>query len=90
MDGGIQILHVNSNHWITVSTMQSSQTNAKCDITVFDSSSSHLSKAVKALLANLMRTPRKKLQIKIANVIKQAGYNDCGVFAAPYCTVLAK
>jgi len=89
LDGSIQILHVNNNHWITVSTMQSNQTNAKCDITVFDSSSSHLSKAVKALLANLMRTPRKKLQIKIANVIKQAGYNDCGVFAAAYCTALA-
>jgi len=72
-----------------VSTMQSSQITAKGDITVFDSSSSHLSKAVKALLATQMRTPRKKLHNKIVNVIEQAGYSDCGVFAAPYCTACA-
>ena len=87
VDGSIQILHVNSNHWITVSTMQSSQT--KYDITVYDSSNSHLSEGVKVLLANLIRTPRKRLQIRIANVVRQAGYNDCGVFAAAYCTALA-
>ena len=29
------------------------------------------------------------MQIKIANVNKQADYDDCGVFAAAYCTALA-
>ena len=89
LDGSIQILHANSNHWITVSTVQSCQT--KYDITVYDSSNSHLSdhEGVKVLLENLIRTPRKRLQIKIANLIGQAGYNDCGVFAAAYCTALA-
>lgn len=28
-------------------------------------------------------------KLKIANVNKQANYDDCGVFAAAYCTALA-
>ena len=40
-------------------------------------------------LSKLIKTSNKSLQIKIANVNKQANYDDCGVFAAAYCTALA-
>ena len=85
--GSIQILHVNNNHWITLSTLQSP--NYDYDVMVFDSLNSHLSAGVKMQLSKLIKTSNKSLQIKIANVNKQANYDDCGVFAAAYCTALA-
>ena len=85
--GSIQILHVNNNHWITLSTLQSP--NCDYDVMVFDSLNSHLSAGVKMQLSKLIKTSNKSLQIKIANVNKQANYDDCGVFAAAYCTALA-
>ena len=37
-----------------------------------------------------IKTSKKSLKIKIASVNKQAGFDDCGVFAAAYCTALVK
>ena len=37
----------------------------------------------------LVCTQRKSFTACIATVNKQAGYNDCGLFAAAYCTTLA-
>ena len=48
--GSVQILHVNGNHWITISTMQCSDSNF-CDVVVYDSLHFHLSQATKVLLA---------------------------------------
>ena len=56
---------------------------------MYDLLNFRLDSAVKFQIANLIRTCRKKLEIRIANVNKQAGYDDCGVFATAYCTALA-
>ena len=71
----------------TLSTLPS----PKCDydVMVFDSLNSHLSPGVKMQLSKLIKTSNKCLWIKIANVNKQANYDDCSVFAAAYCTALA-
>ena len=41
------------------------------------------------LLATLLKTNNKCLVVKFATTNKQAGSNDCGLFAAAYCTSLA-
>ena len=84
--GSVQILHVNGNHWITVSTMISTENDD--DAIVYDSLHSSLSHGTKMQLANLIKTSKKSLKIKISSVNKQADFNDCRVFAAVYCTAL--
>jgi len=37
----------------------------------------------------IAKTPKKELSVRIASVNKQAGYDDCGIFAAAYSTSLA-
>ena len=83
----IQILHVNGNHWITISTLDS--VNSNCDVTIYDSLHFSLSQDTKMLLATLLKTNKKSLVVKFANTHKQAGSDDCGLFAAAYCTSLA-
>lgn len=83
--GSLQILHINSNHWITVSTC-----NLKdVDNIVNDSKYQHLEKATKRPLAKLVCTKQDSLKVSIANINKQSGSDDCGVFSAAYCTSLA-
>ena len=84
--GSVQILHVNGNHWITISTLMS--TGNDNDVIVYDSLNSPVSHGTKMQLANLIKTSKKSLKIKIANVNIQAGIDDCGVFAAAYSTAL--
>ena len=78
--GSVQILHINGNHWITMSTLMSTKNDY--DVTVYDSLNSCVNHGTKMQLATLIKTSRKSLQIKIACVNKQAGFTDCGVFAA--------
>ena len=85
--GSLQILHVDGNHWITVSTCGTS--DAEFDAIVYDSKHHSLSATTKWLLSKLLHTQNEILKIQIANVITQSGDNDCGVFSAAYCTALA-
>ena len=75
----IQILHVNGNHWITISTLDS--VNSNCDVTIYDSLHFSLSQDTKMLLATLLKTNKKSLVVKFTNTHKQAGSDDCGLFA---------
>jgi len=75
--GSVQILHVNNNHWVTISTLLS--TIADYDVIVYDSLHFQLGQATKVQLAKHIKTTRKKLRIKVANTNKQAGNGDCGI-----------
>lgn len=81
----LQILLVNRNHWVTVSTL----TADSKDITLYDSKYSVIHYDTQRLLSQLVCTQRKSFTARIATVNKQAGDNDCGLFAAAYCTTLA-
>jgi len=69
--GGVQILHINSNHWITISTLQ--LRDCDYDATVYDSLHSHLNHQTKMQITKLVKTPKKELCIIMARVNKQAG-----------------
>ena len=79
LPGSVQVLHVNGNHWLTVSTLDSG-----VDVTLYDSLHFTLSEDTKAQLAKLLKSPKKAITVKFASTNKQ----DCGVFAAAYSTSL--
>ena len=54
---------------------------------MYDSLHFTLSKNMEELLAKLMQTPGSQLMVKFGNTNKQAGFDDCGLFAAAYCTI---
>ena len=83
LPGSVQVLHVNGNHWLTVSTLDSG-----VDVTIYDSLHFTLSEDTKAQLAKLLKSQKKAITVKFASTNKQAGGDDCGVFAAAYSTSL--
>ena len=84
--GSLQVLLVNCNHWVVASTCG---TNNNTDITIYDSMYSFIHDHTKLLLSHLVHTTQKFFTVSVANVNKQAGGNDCGLFAAAYCTSIA-
>ena len=83
--GSLQILHVNGDHWITVTTCDCDGV----DIIVFDSKYVCLTKSTMTLLTKLIKSKNNIFTAQITNTIKQSGSSDCGVFAAAYATSLA-
>ena len=86
--GSIQVLHVDGNHWLTISTIETI-TGSQYDVAVFDSLNFTVNYDTKVLIAKLLKTRKKKIAVKFANTNKQAGFDNCGVFAAAYCTALS-
>ena len=76
----LQFLHCRGNHWITVSTLGC----AKGEINIFDSIFSSLDKDI---LSNIFKN--NSLCFKNADVHKQKGVKDCGLFAIAFATHLA-
>ena len=83
LPGSVQVLHVNANCWITVSTLDSS-----VDVTIYDSLHFILSEDAKAQLAKLLKLQKKIITVKFSSTNKQAGTDDGGVFTAAYSTSL--
>ena len=87
--GSIQVSHINGNCWITISTIDVI-TAPHYDVTVFDSFNFTLRKNTKVWIAKLPKAPKKMITVKFAiDLSKQAGFDDCGVFAAAYSIMLA-
>ena len=59
--GSLQILHVNGNHRITISILDSDSSGY--EVTVYDSLNFSLNKETKALLAKLLKTTKKRLLV---------------------------
>ena len=81
----LQILHINDNHWASVSTMHCQDE----DIVLYDSMYSIMDMSTKVLLAALVKTDKPSFKVKIANTKKQLGQDDCGLFAIAYITHIA-
>ena len=83
--GSLQVVPVNNSHWIVVSTLNC----CRADVTVYDSLYSLVSAETQLIIARLLKTKKESFTIQIAKVNKQSGFDDCGVFAAAYCTSVA-
>ena len=77
----LQILLVNENHWVATSTVNCPP---EVDILFYDSIYSTVSEQTKILLAELVHTNKPEFSIGFANVSKQSGSKDCGLFSVAY------
>ena len=75
--GALQILHVDSNHWVAVSTFN---TEAQ-DIIVYDPKNYSISSSTQTILAKLVNTDKPSFTVRM---VKQSGCSDCGLFAVAY------
>jgi len=98
----VQILHVNANHWITISTVGCAPGNVK----VYDTMHHKLSLEMKSTVADLMQVlinhvvvsllatvcflqvKQKFLVVEYVNVQQQKGMSDCGVLAIAIATAI--
>jgi len=81
----LQVVHVNTNHWIVASTLESN----KADITVYDSLNATITTTMQVILAKLVNSKDDYFTIEARQVNTQSGTKDCGLFSAAYCTSLA-
>lgn len=82
----IQVLFIAGNHWAAVSTMNCAKGK---ELVFYDSLNSAVSDETKRLLCKLIHTNDDHFRIRFANVVKQSGVNDCGLFVIAYITHLA-
>lgn len=80
----VQILNVQNNHWILISTVGCPPST----INVYDSMHLSLSPRLKKLVADLMQSPSEKIVIRYRDVQWQSGGSDCGLFALAFATSL--
>ena len=81
----IQVLHSNSNHWIVISTIGTNNS----EVMIYDSLYITVSQDVRCQISSLICTPNRSIRLKIVDVVKQSGMNDCGLFAVAYVTTLS-
>ena len=78
----VQFLHVEGNHWITISNIVEKE---NC-VNLYDSLYNGVSQATKELIANYMN--KDKVKINVINVQQQENNSDCGLFAIAYAQCL--
>ena len=78
----VQVLHVNGNHWITISNIGLSDRS----VNVYDSLYNGMNQATKELIAKYVH--KDKVKINIMNVQQQENERDCGVFAIAFAKCL--
>ena len=66
-NGALQIIHTDSNHWVTTSTVN----RESCDIVVYDPKHTSVSEDTKEILAKLVYNDKPTFSIKMAHVTKQ-------------------
>ncbi|PIK39696.1 putative SCAN domain-containing protein 3-like [Apostichopus japonicus] len=83
----IQFVHIEGNHWITISNVHSKTPD---QLTVYDSlHGGRLSTAAQQTIARYVKTTKDRLSIDLANVQQQDNSNDCGPFAIAFGVSLA-
>ena len=80
--GFVQILHVNSNHWIVVSNKLIDAVR-KDDIYIYDSLV-RISSSIQVCC--LMKSPAKKISFNVVDVMRQRNSYDCGLHVVAAAT----
>lgn len=74
-DEFIQILHCNTGHWLTISTIGSKNS----EVFVYDSLYSSASECVQFQISSLLATSLNEITLKFVEVQMQSGTYDCGL-----------
>ena len=84
--GFVQILHVNSNHWIVVSNKLIDAVR-KDDVYIYDSLVPRtIGSSVIKQVCCLMKSPAKKISFNVVDVMRQRNSYDCGLHAVAAAT----
>ena len=85
-DKVIQVIHVNGSHWAVIPTVDCKEGTVEYyDLMVTTS----LSSKTIQIIVNLLRFPSSNFMIKVMNVGKQVGTQDCALFSIAFLTSLA-
>ena len=82
----LQILHINDNHWVVASTIDCPP---EANILLYDSLYTTINNQTKLLLAELVHSTKSTFTVGLANVKKQSGSKDCGLFSVAFVTDIA-
>ena len=80
----VQILQVNDNHWITISTVRCDPRHVK----VYDTKHTELPLSTKSIIADMLQTKVKFISIEYVNVQLQEGSSDCGLLAIAFAAAI--
>ena len=89
----IQILHVNGNHWVTVSNMKPKTSEVYPDtVCLYDSNwteKSTVSLVTMQHICSFFKSDAATLYFDFVNVDRQSNSSDCGVYALAFAAELA-
>ena len=77
-----QIIHTRKSHWATLQIVGS-------NIYIYDSAYASACSSTLAIIAQLVHSKDRSIQVQLMNVAKQAGASDCGLYALATMTSLA-
>ena len=81
----LQIIHIGSNHWAAISTIGCTEGTVK----LYDSLYSSIGSETITIIASLFRFLTQSFTVKVMNVVRQVGSQDCGLYAISFITSLA-
>ena len=80
----VQILHNGTNHWVTVSTINTQPSH----INIYDSKYSTITESLRDQICALMHSCQRTITVHHINTYKQENGHDCGLYAIAYATSL--
>ena len=78
----LQIIHTRQSHWAALQVSGS-------DVCLYDSAYSSTSTDALQVIAQLVRSKNRSIQIQVMNIAKQTGATDCALYAMAMITCLA-
>ncbi len=79
----VQILHINGNHWVTVSNINAFTSKVKNDrVFIYDSMFFNtITLDLKKKICSLVRPEKDKFEFVAMDILQQSNNNDCGLHA---------
>lgn len=81
-DKVLEVININNNHWVLISTFGCSQNTAK----LYDSLNGSIGFQTIDIIASLFRFETPTFNIKLMNVVRQLGTQECALYAIAYMT----
>lgn len=85
LENVLQIIHIGSNHWAVISTIGCTEGTVK----LYDSLYTSIGSETITIIASLFRFLTPSFTVKVMNVGRQVGFQDCGLYAISFVTSLA-
>ena len=86
MENVLQIINISQNHWVLVSTMGCKEDTIK----LYDSlCNSTIGSETINIIASLFRFKTQSFTVKVMDIARQVGLQDCGLYAIAFMISLS-